>query len=44
MTICIAAMCDKSNAIVAVSDRMMTANYPAIEFEHNIPPTIKFSL
>jgi len=37
MTICIAAMCEKSKAIVAVSDRMITASYPAIEFEHNIP-------
>jgi len=43
LTICIAAICDNSKAIVAASDRMMTANYPAIEFEHNTPKIDKIS-
>ncbi len=35
MTICIAALCDKSKAVVLASDRMITNNYLSIQFEHD---------
>lgn len=37
MTVCIAALCNGSKDIVIASDRMITATYPPIEFEHGIP-------
>jgi hypothetical protein len=39
MTICIAAICDCHKTIVVASDRMLTANFLALEFEH---PDSKF--
>jgi hypothetical protein len=37
MTICIGAICDNAQKIVIASDRMITASYPSIEFEHALP-------
>jgi len=37
MTVCIAALCNKAKDVVVASDRMITATYPPIEFEHGIP-------
>ncbi len=37
MTICIGAICENNSKIVIASDRMITATYPSIEFEHAIP-------
>jgi len=37
MTICIAALCGEAKVVVVASDRMITATYPPIEFEHGIP-------
>lgn len=37
MTICAAAICENNSKIVIASDRMITATYPSIEFEHAIP-------
>lgn len=37
MTICIAALCNKSKEVIVVSDRMITVDFPPIEFEHGIP-------
>ena len=34
MTICIAAICDNNNAAVVATDRMVSANFLALEFEH----------
>ena len=34
MTICIAALCNKGQAVVVAADRMMSAHYLAIEFDH----------
>lgn len=35
MTICIGAICDEYKAAVVASDKMVTAWYPPIEFEHD---------
>ena len=37
MTVCIATLCNKSENVVVASDRMITATYPPVEFEHGIP-------
>lgn len=37
MTICIAAICNNLQNVVMASDRMVTASYPPIEFEHRMP-------
>jgi hypothetical protein len=37
VTVCIAALCNESKDVVVVSDRMITATYPPIAFEHGIP-------
>ena len=37
MTICIGVLCNNSKEVIVVSDRMITANYPPIEFEHGTP-------
>lgn len=37
MTVCIAALCNNAKSIIVVSDRMITATYPPVEFEHGIP-------
>lgn len=34
MTVCVAAICGKRQAIVAASDRMLSAHFLAIEFDH----------
>lgn len=34
MTICIAAICDEGKSVVVASDKMVTANFLALEFEH----------
>ncbi len=34
MTICVAAICDKCNAVIVASDKMITAEFLALEFEH----------
>lgn len=34
MTICIATICENRNAVVVASDRMVTAQFLALEFEH----------
>ena len=34
MTICIGAICNKGNSIVIATDRMVTSQFPPIEFEH----------
>jgi len=43
MTICIGAICENNSKIVIASDRMITATYPSIEFEHAIPKIEKLS-
>lgn len=37
MTVCIGLLCSESKGAVVVSDRMITATYPPVEFEHGIP-------
>lgn len=37
LTICIAAICDEGKSVVAASDRMITSEQIAIEFEHDTP-------
>ena len=37
MTVCIAAVCGNKQAVVVASDRMITASYPPVEFEHDVP-------
>jgi len=37
VTVCIAALCEDGKKVVACSDRMVTATYPPIEFEHGTP-------
>jgi len=34
MTICISAICEGGKAVVVASDRMVTAGFLALEFEH----------
>lgn len=34
MTICIGVLCNNSKDVIVASDRMITATYPPIEFEH----------
>ena len=34
MTVCIGAICDNGNTAIVASDRMVTSEYPPIEFEH----------
>lgn len=34
MTICIGSLCDSGNAVVFAADRMVTANFLSLEFEH----------
>jgi hypothetical protein len=41
MTICVASLCEKANSIVFASDRMITAGFLALEFEH---PTSKIDI
>lgn len=36
MTVCIGAICDNGKSIVAVSDKMITAAPPYVEFEHDL--------
>ena len=43
MTVCIAALGGDGAFVVVVSDRMVTANPPPIEFEHNAPKITKIS-
>ena len=43
MTICIAGISDKSKSVIFASDRMVTANYPPMEFEHNKSKITKVS-
>jgi len=48
LTICIGAICDGSpthqnEKVVVVLDRMITAGYPPIEFEHDIPKMVKLT-
>jgi 20S proteasome alpha/beta subunit len=43
MTICIGAICDNNRAVVLASDRMITSNYPLIEFEHSKSKTTEIS-
>ena len=37
MTICVAAICGNGTAVVVATDRMITASYPPVEFEHDVP-------
>jgi 20S proteasome alpha/beta subunit len=37
MTVCIAAINEKHNLIAFATDRMVTATFPPIEFEHSMP-------
>lgn len=37
MTVCIATLCNQAKDVVVASDRMVTATYPPVEFEHRIP-------
>lgn len=43
MTICIGAICDDHDKVILASDRMITASYPSIEFEHALPKMEKLS-
>ena len=43
MTICIAAIGGGGTHVVVASDRMVTANPPPIEFEHNSPKITEVS-
>lgn len=43
MTICIGAICDNKSKVIVASDRMITASYPPVEFEHGIPKMEKIS-
>ncbi len=42
MTVCIACLTDKSNAVVVASDRMITAGFLALQFEHEGTKIYKF--
>lgn len=37
MTVCIGVLCASSKQVVVASDRMITATYPPVEFEHGMP-------
>jgi len=37
MTVCIAVLCNNAEDVVVASDRMITATYPPVEFEHGMP-------
>ncbi len=37
MTVCIAAINEKHKLIAFATDRMVTATFPPIEFEHSMP-------
>ena len=37
MTVCIATLCNQAKDVVIASDRMVTATYPPVEFEHGMP-------
>lgn len=37
MTVCLAAICDGGKHVVVAADRMITASYPPVEFEHDSP-------
>lgn len=37
MTVCIATLCNQAKDVVVASDRMITATYPPVEFEHGMP-------
>jgi hypothetical protein len=43
MTICIAAICENGEAVIVTSDRMITANFLALEFEHPNPKIEKLA-
>ncbi len=43
MTICIAALCEEGNAVVTASDRMITADFLALQFEHPNPKIEKLA-
>jgi len=37
LTVCIGVLCGESKQVVVASDRMITATYPPVEFEHGMP-------
>ncbi len=37
MTVCIAAICEKGNEVIIVSDRLLTSGGALLEFEHSTP-------
>lgn len=37
MTVCIAAICEKGNEVIIVSDRLLTSTGSLLEFEHSTP-------
>jgi hypothetical protein len=37
LTVCIGVLCEESKRVVVASDRMITATYPPVEFEHGMP-------
>lgn len=43
MTVCIGAICESGETAVVASDRMVTSNYPNIEFEHTKKKIYKIS-
>lgn len=37
MTVCIGVLCNNSKEVIVAADRMITATFPPIEFEHGMP-------
>jgi len=37
VTVCIGVLCENAKQVVVASDRMITATYPPVEFEHGLP-------
>lgn len=37
LTVCISVLCESAKQVVVASDRMITATYPPVEFEHGMP-------
>jgi len=37
VTVCIGVLCEKARQVVITADRMITATYPPVQFEHGMP-------
>jgi 20S proteasome alpha/beta subunit len=43
MTVCIGALCNNGETVIIASDRMVTGNYPPVEFEHTKQKTYQIT-